>query len=61
MQLRGIGEERDRLVNTQVETLKEGQSHLTNMIQESMAMAEGLYDRVNQGYDELKGEIQGML
>ncbi|KAF0302576.1 hypothetical protein FJT64_025346 [Amphibalanus amphitrite] len=23
-------------------------------------MAEGLYDRVSQGYDELKGEIQGL-
>ena len=47
------------MVNTQVETLKEGQSRLSNMLQESMVMAEGLYDRVSQGYDELKGEIQG--
>ena len=54
-----LGEERDRLVNTQVETLKEGQARLTNMIQESMNMAEGLYDRVSQGYDDLKGELQG--
>ncbi|KAF0313006.1 hypothetical protein FJT64_016377 [Amphibalanus amphitrite] len=59
-ELKEIGEERDRMVNTQVETLKEGQAQLTNMVQESMVMAEGLYDRVSQGYDELKGEIQGL-
>ncbi|XP_037086036.1 uncharacterized protein LOC119106486 [Pollicipes pollicipes] len=43
-----------------MEGLKGGQTQLTNMVQESMAMAEGLYERVNQGYNDLKREIQGL-
>lgn len=59
-EVKDISGESVQHIGSQVENLKTGQDQLTNMIQESMTMAEGLYERVNQGYNELKDEIQGL-
>lgn len=53
------GTEQHFEMDAKVKTLQGGQEQLFNMITESMTMSEGLFDRVNEGYNDLRKEIQG--
>lgn len=50
----------DRLITETDQHLSDGQDRVSRMVEDSISMAEQLFERVNEGYTSLSDEIQGL-